>query len=269
MQLTFVGHYSISDSIILENRGPIRFIAASYVEQRGWRNCALGLPLKIVERSLFAGGAVLCLVYVGVTAYRSASSRLAVRSFDATKGAAESLVPKNRAVELPSSAVDFRHWASKRIAAYEESLARQFSPPIAVLRVPKVGIEVPVFDGTDEVILNRGVGRIAGTARPGETGNLGIAGHRDGFFRALKDIAVGDSVSLDSGANASDYVVESMTIVVPSDVTVLARTPRPCITLVTCYPFYHLGDAPRRFIVRCVLKEPQGPGGGSSTAASQ
>jgi sortase A len=228
----------------------------------------LALSAKTIERSLLASGAALCLVYLGVTAFRSASSGLAVQSLEMTKAAAEPAAPKPPAVELPSSAVDLRQWAATRIAAYEASLARQFSPPIAVLRVPKAGIEVPVFDGTDELVLNRGVGRIPGTARPGELGNIGIAGHRDGFFRGLKDIAVGDSVTLDSGANVSAYVVGSIRIVTPADVTVLARTSAPTITLVTCYPFYYMGDAPRRYIVRCVLKEPQSRGG-SSAAASQ
>jgi len=224
---------------------------------------------KTIERSLLVSGAALCLVYLGVTAFRSASSKLAVQSLEATKAASEPEAPKVHTVELTSTAVDLRLWAAKRIAAYQESLAQQFSPPLAVLRVPKVGIEVPVFDGTDELVLNRGVGRIIGTARLGQLGNIGIAGHRDGFFRGLKDIAVGDSVTLDSGAGVSTYVVDNIKIVTPSDVTVLARTSEPCITLVTCYPFYHLGDAPQRYIVRCVLKEPQSRGGGANAAASQ
>jgi sortase A len=192
-----------------------------------------------------------------------------MQSFRMTKRAADFAESKTQTVELPSSAVDLRLWAGARIAAYEHSLRRHFRPAIAVLRVPKVRIEVPVFDGTDELILNRGAGRIAGTARPGESGNVGIAGHRDGFFRGLKDIAVGDSVTLDSAASLSVYVVESIRIVVPSDVTVLAPTSTPCVTLVTCYPFYYVGDAPQRYIVRCVLKERRTRDGGSSVGALQ
>jgi sortase A len=117
------------------------------------------------------------------------------------------------------------------------------------------------------LVLNRGAGRITGTARPGEPGNIGIAGHRDGFFRALKDIAVGDSVTLDTGADLVAYVVESIKIVTPADVTVLARTTTPSLTLVTCYPFYFVGDAPHRYIVRCVVKEHQERGGPLSAVA--
>ncbi len=212
---------------------------------------------KTVERCLFATGAALCLFYLVVTAYRSAASRLAVQQFEAARSAPEATPAKPAAPELPSSAVDVRLWGAKRISAYRDSLARHFRPPIAVLRAPKVGIEVPVFDGTDELALSRGVGRISGTSRPGEPGNIGIAGHRDGFFRALKDIAVGDAVTLDEGADVASYAVESIKIVARTDVAVLEQTPSPSLTLVTCYPFYFVGDAPRRYIVRCVLKERQ------------
>ena len=222
---------------------------------------------KTVERFLFAAGAALCLLYLGVTVYRSAASRLAVQTFEAARSAPTPALPEPVRVELPYSAADVRLWGAKRIAAYRDSLARHFSPAIAVLRAPKLGIEVPVFDGTDELVLNRGVGRIAGTARPGQPGNIGIAGHRDGFFRALKDIAVGDSVTLDRGADVTSYVVESIKTVTPTDVTVLAQSATPALTLVTCYPFYFVGDAPRRYIVRCVPKERQERG--AVAAASQ
>jgi len=203
------------------------------------------LPRNALRRSLFAAGAALILFYLASLGFQAGSSRLAVRSFEASRAAA---------VALPSPAVDVRLWAAKRVAAYEEALARRFSPPIAVLRAPRIGIEVPVFEGTDEFVLNRGVGRISGTARPGEAGNLGIAGHRDGFFRALKDIKAGDSLTLDAGGSIADYVVEEIRIVDRKDVSVLAPTPAPFLTLVTCYPFYFAGDAPRRYIVRCALR---------------
>src|SRR3954470_14810454 len=85
-----------------------------------------------------------------------------------------------------ASSIDFQLWSEKRIAAYNETLSHHFDSPVALLEIEKIHLEVPVFNGTDEPMLNRGVGRIIGTARPGERGNMGIAGHRDGFFRALK-----------------------------------------------------------------------------------
>ncbi len=105
---------------------------------------------------------------------------------------------------------------------------------------------------TDDSTLDRGVGYIQGTARPGTDGNLGIAGHRDGFFRGLKDIAPGDMVELDTIERKDTYRIERTWVVDPEDVSVLDPTPTASLTLVTCYPFYFIGSAPRRFIVRAV-----------------
>ena len=111
-----------------------------------------------------------------------------------------------------------------------------------------------MLDGTDNLTLNRAVGRIAGTARPGEPGNLGIAGHRDGFFRGLKDLAPGGELELETLDGAQlVYTVRDIWIVQPEDVHVLDPTPEPSLTLVTCFPFYHVGSAPERYIVRAVL----------------
>jgi sortase A len=112
---------------------------------------------------------------------------------------------------------------------------------------------VPVFDGTDELILNRGAGRIAGTAKPGQSGNIGIAAHRDGFFRSLKDIRVGDRIELRAQTNEFLYAVDDIEIVQPTDVSVLRNRPSPSVTLVTCYPFYFVGDAPQRYIVHASM----------------
>ena len=206
-----------------------------------------------LERWMFVIGASLCLFYVAAMTYRAAGSRLAVRNFQIANGKAEA--ERAAVAGQPGAAVDFRLWSGKRIAAYRDALAKQFTPPLGVLRVKRLDIEVAVFPGTDEFALNRGVGWIDGTARPGQTGNIGIAGHRDGFFRGLKDISVGDSLTLDTGPQTANYVVDEIRIVDSADVTVLAATPTPMLTLVTCYPFYFVGDAPKRFIVRCSLKE--------------
>ena len=112
---------------------------------------------------------------------------------------------------------------------------------------------MPVFDGTDDLILNRGAGRISGTAKPGQPGNIGIAAHRDGFFRGLKDIRVGDRIELRTQGDASLYAVDDIEIVQPTDVTVLRNRPSPSLTLVTCYPFYFVGDAPQRYIVHASI----------------
>jgi sortase A len=127
--------------------------------------------------------------------------------------------------------------------------------PLAVLRVPKIRLEVAVLPGTDDFTLNRAVGHIEDTAMPGTDGNSGIAGHRDGFFRGLKDVGLGDAIELETLHGKEVYHVERVWVVYPQEVSVLDATPTRSLTLVTCYPFYHVGPAPQRYIVRAEHKE--------------
>jgi sortase A len=150
-------------------------------------------------------------------------------------------------------AIDFADWSNVRIKAYSQALALPFPEPMAELSVPRLHLFAPLFDGTDDVTLDRGVGRIPGTARPGESGNVGVAGHRDGFFRRLKDIQVGDTIEISTDDESTTYRVERVEIVSPSDVQVLKSGPTSSLTLVTCYPFYFAGHAPQRFIVEATL----------------
>jgi sortase A len=207
---------------------------------------------RITQRALLAVGLTLLIAFFAVLAYREIGSRLAVRSFHRAENPEPSVVTPAPVVALSTTAPpDYSLWSNKRIAGFRDSLAAQFAPPVAILQIPKLRVDVAVFDGTDELILNRGVGRIIGSARVGQPGNVGIAGHRDGFFRCLKDIAVGDVVTLRSPSDNTEYFVDQIEIVTPDDVRVLAPRAAPSITLVTCYPFYYSGDAPQRFIVHC------------------
>lgn len=210
---------------------------------------------RTIERALLAVGLTLCFVFLAVVVYREVGSRLAVRSFQEAAAAGRSVPAPDPVLAVSAAPPDDSLWSSKRIAGYRESLARQFAPPVAILRIPKLRVEVAVFDGTDELVLNRGVGRIIGSARVGEPGNIGIAGHRDGFFRCLKDIRVGDTLTLTSLSATTTYAVDQIEIVTPADVHVLAPRSAPAVTLVTCYPFYYQGDAPQRFIVHCSQRE--------------
>jgi sortase A len=125
-----------------------------------------------------------------------------------------------------------------------------------VLRIPRIALEVAVLEGTDEWTLNRAVGLIEDTAAPGVGGNTGIAGHRDGFFRGLKDIRTDDVLELETPSGIERYRVERTLIVEQDDVWVLDPTAEPAVTLVTCYPFYFVGPAPQRFIVRATRPDP-------------
>jgi len=185
-------------------------------------------------------------------------SRLAIANFHAKENAVSAATSAVATATLPVPPTDVNTtlWSVARVKAYKESLAAQFAPPLAILRIPKVGIEVPVLDGTDDLILNRGVGLIKGTALPGQPGNMGIAGHRDGFFRGLKDIVDGDKIEIELPNRTDIYVVRKIEIVVPQDTSVLRPTANTSLTLVTCYPFYFVGDAPKRYIVTASLIGP-------------
>jgi sortase A len=143
-------------------------------------------------------------------------------------------------------------WSPLRVSAWRQALSEPVPAPLAVLRIPKIRLEVAVLPGTDDRTLDRGVGHIQDTAQPGTDGNLGIAGHRDGFFRGLKDMTPGDLMELDTLQGTDVYRVERTWVVGPEEVSVLDPTSTPAITLVTCYPFYFVGSAPDRFIVRAV-----------------
>lgn len=143
-------------------------------------------------------------------------------------------------------------WSPHRISAWQRALEDPAPVPLAVLRIPKIRLEVPVLSGTDDRTLDRGAGHIEDTALPGTDGNSGIAGHRDGFFRGLKDIAPGDVIEIETLHGKDAYRVERTWVVNPEDVSVLDPTPARSLTLVTCYPFYFVGSAPQRFIVRAV-----------------
>jgi sortase A len=108
---------------------------------------------------------------------------------------------------------------------------------------------VAVLQGTTSRTLRLGVGHIKGTAFPGEPGNIGIAGHRDTYFRALKDIRKDDEIQLETATGIARYEVDWIQITSPSDVGILAPTAESSLTLVTCYPFYYIGASPKRFIV--------------------
>jgi len=143
-------------------------------------------------------------------------------------------------------------WSPERVRAWIDAQAQPGPLPLGVLRIRRLGLEVPILEGTGEDALNRAVGHIEDTSVPGEHGNSGIAGHRDGFFRPLKDVRGGDALEIETARGVIRYTIERTWIVDPDDVSVLDPTPADSVTLVTCYPFYFIGSAPQRFIVRAI-----------------
>ena len=134
---------------------------------------------------------------------------------------------------------------------------RRAAPPrgstIGRIEIPRLGVVAIVRAGSDARTLRLAVGHIPGTALPGEGGNIGLAAHRDTFFRRLGDIREGDDVRVVTPEGTFNYRVEGTKVVNPSDVWVLDPTEQPALTLVTCYPFRYVGSAPQRFIVRAHL----------------
>jgi sortase A len=159
----------------------------------------------------------------------------------------------NSGVLHTSPAVDFSLWSSRRIDAYEESLLARFAQPLAVLGVSRVRLRVPVLEGTSSAVLDRAVGHILGTALPGQQGTVGIAGHRDSFFRVLKELRLGDTIELQTENGIYEYRVNKLLVVDPNDIGVLQSTRTASLTLVTCYPFYFVGSAPKRYIVEATI----------------
>lgn len=117
------------------------------------------------------------------------------------------------------------------------------------IEIPKLGLSVAVLEGTTSRTLRVGVGHIEGTALPGETGNSGIAGHRDTFFHGLKNVRAGDEIQLQTATGLSRYKVDWIQIVAPRDTAILSPSTESAITLITCYPFHFIGPAPERFAV--------------------
>jgi LPXTG-site transpeptidase (sortase) family protein len=151
------------------------------------------------------------------------------------------------------TAPDQSLWSDERIAAFETSRHSAPDHVEAVLAIPGLDLKVPVYADASDLAMDLGAGLIPGTAGPDELGNIGIAGHRDGYFRVLKDIAIGDTLTLQTPRGERRYRVQETLIVDPVDVEVLDPTEQSSITLVTCYPFYFVGSAPRRFIVKAGL----------------
>jgi len=220
-------------------------------------NTRLKQRLGWLEAGLYLGGLALIAVFFQLRADGERLREEGVRAFEVA-AASEISLKKPSSGERALARVappNLVLWAEKRIAEYEESLKVEADPPLALMTIEKLDIQVPVYNGADDFNLNRGVGRIKGTAAIDTVGNLGIAGHRDGFFRGLKDIVIGDQIRLQTARGELSYTVSSIDIVDPSDISVLRPTPENTITLVTCYPFYYVGHAPKRFIVKATAEQ--------------
>ena len=236
----------------------------------------MGLLVKVLERLLWVSGAVLLSIFIGHLTLGELRRAHAVAAFKSQQSAATTPAPATPTTNASTNTTastpvdptgeaagfdvnvappDQSLWSSGRIASYAESLKANTSEVIGLFSIPRLDLEVPLYDKASDLHMDRGIARIEGTSQPGAAGNMGIAGHRDGYFRVLKDIKFGDELIVTSVNGPQTYLVEQLMIVDPSAVEVLDQTKETAITLVTCYPFYFVGHAPERFIVRAVLQE--------------
>ncbi len=180
--------------------------------------------MRVAEILLFSAAAVLLGVYACVYLERRAYQAYEMWSFDRTLQRMPA--PRTVPAALPPGA------------------------PIGRIEIPRIGVRAMIVNGTTTTTLRRAVGHIEGTPLFGSGGNVGLAAHRDTFFRGLRDIRKGDAIEIDTLQGAYEYVVDATRIVGPDDTAVLDAAARPTLTLVTCYPFDYVGPAPRRFIVQ-------------------
>jgi sortase A len=145
-------------------------------------------------------------------------------------------------------------------ASLPEREQRATGEVIGRIEIPRINVSTMVREGVDTKTLRRAAGHVPATALPGELGNIGIAAHRDTFFRGVRNIRKGDEIRVVTSDGTYKYVVDSLSIVWPENIEVLEPTTYPAITLVTCYPFDYIGSAPKRFIVqaRQVAPAPEG-----------
>ena len=201
------------------------------------------------ERALLAIG-IVCL---GIFAWSWLDARLLeIRENERLE---QALAAKQSKASETDSFASFEKGA-ERVQKEEKKSAPPLPAPedgelVGRLTIPRLDVTAIVLEGVDKKTLRRGAGHIPATALPGQDeGNVGIAGHRDSFFRGLKDIREDDTIELTTLDGTFRYQVEWTKIVQPADVSVLEPTDEPALTLVTCYPFYFVGSAPQRFIVR-------------------
>ncbi len=200
------------------------------------------IVLRVVQRLLIGVGLVT-LAYVGGTAaYSAIYQRYQSWQFEQARVSAST-----RSLE-PEVAMD-KVLKAPDHDSVEETADLRRGDLVGRLEIERIGISVMVFHGVEENTLIAGAGHVPGTPLPGAAGNAVIAAHRDTFFRQLKEILPGDSIQVSTIRRTYEYVVDSTEIVEPEDVRVMESGAGPELTLITCFPFYFVGAAPRRFIV--------------------
>lgn len=230
--------------------------------------------IRAIETALMSVG-VICLLVFGVHSWSQAwvadklmadfsshAAGMADTSGIAGAGTAPegaSIAPgpaspeSNPAFGVDANTIDQSNWSDTRRRAFRERAAAA-NDVMGILAIPALKLKAPILVGIDDAALDSGVGWLDRTAVPGDYGNAAIAGHRDSFFRSLGTLGEGDEIVVETADSRFTYTVSNTSVVDPSDVSVLAAEPGGrVLTLITCYPFYFVGPAPNRYIVRADL----------------
>jgi LPXTG-site transpeptidase (sortase) family protein len=209
----------------------------------------ISLPGK-AERACYGLGVVLGGFFLAQIVLGESQRGADIARFEGMTGQQDTRAEQNASFRVADvGEPDTSLWAPGRIADYAASREAELPPVLGVLEIPSVGLRVPVYPSDTELNMNRGAGTIDGMAYPHEPGNIGIAGHRDGYFRVLKDVRAGDPLVLQTLAGTRYFRIEFTRVVDTTDTQLLQDTDDLRVTLVTCYPFYFVGHAPQRFIV--------------------
>ncbi|MEM9256218.1 MAG: class D sortase [Pseudomonadota bacterium] len=222
---------------------------------------------RTAEVICYGLGAVLCAFFIVSLAQGESERRTGIEAFEQLAQLEELGVASVPAAETSAAAdpaaedidlsgtqnPDTSLWSPGRVDDYQASLNAELPDVLGVLEIDSVGLKVPVYATNTDLVMDRGAGIIDGMSYPHELGNIGISGHRDGYFRVLKDVKVGDALMLQTLEGPKRFRIDATKVVEISDLSLLQDTDDQIVTLVTCYPFYFVGNAPQRYIVTATL----------------
>jgi sortase A len=222
-----------------------------------WRENSSRRTLAWIERTLYAAAVLLLGGWSAVTVetrvYGYLQERRLAKMIEAHAGAPAPIPPAQRRFVPARPATAGPDGAPAPEPPSPPASPRTEVDLVGRIEIPRLNLRAIIAEGSDAHTLRRAVGHLPGTPLPGQGGNVVLAGHRDTFFRVLKDVRADDIVRITTPLGRFEYVVEATAVVEPSRMDVLDDTALPSVTLVTCYPFYLVGEAPDRFVVRARL----------------
>lgn len=217
--------------------------------KRGMSSSIKSKPWIHWSQCLFFVVGILALGYAGFILLDTRFYQVDLsRQFEEELNSLKAAVVSNKQANLRFISSDPAH--ESFLGAERINIAGISRVPLGRIEISTIGLTAMILEGTDAHTLQRAVGHIPGTPLPGQRGNVAITGHRDTFFRPLRNIRKNDEIRLTTLSGSYRYGVDSIKVVKPEDMEVLNNSDDAILTLVTCYPFYYVGPAPKRFIVR-------------------